>query len=46
MQKQSLILALFILALALWLGKTLFPQIASLANDTAKKIRIEQVLKV
>lgn len=46
MQKQSLILALFVLALVLWLGKTLIPQIANSFAETAKKIRVEQMVKV
>lgn len=43
MQKESLILALFILAVVICLGLTLIPKLNSFVSDTAKKIGTERV---
>lgn len=50
MQKESLILALFILAAVICLGATLLPKLASSVSDTTEKIKnrqikVEQVVK-
>jgi type II secretory pathway component PulF len=45
MQKQSLILGLFILLMVLWLGSFVLPQITNLFTDTAKKIQAVQGMK-
>jgi hypothetical protein len=49
MQKDSLILALFILAAIICLGATLIPNVINSFSDSSKKIkavRIEQAVRV